>query len=464
VASRAHALFRRVWTAGVGLTLYLAPLVRDALVHLVRLGLDVADGAQYVWRRWRAARQPDTASRFDAWRGSLRQRRAVRWAPWAAQTKTRRLEVGTASVALLLIALVVVRTSSDRQSPAVAALPHITDSASAASPAPPAAAATHVDLSQAIERMRSNIARAGVGHELYLADGPVLAPGASETWSGFRVAAPAILADGAGFRLWYRGCRLHGFEHDCAIGHATSTDGLQWTTAQDAVLVPSDGVDEFDLGWIAVSRTRDTYLLWYSVAPDEFKSRPTSVLHLATSEDGLRWQDHGRVLTTAERTMPVQPSVVHDGTQYHLWFADSRRDLDSGYEVRDGGPFLRHFTSPDGRAWQEAGEYPIGALGLGRVRLSVNREGDGSYRAFFFSRVDDDATGQVASSVGWLASADGNDWRVASRRAVTMASLGRDVRQITDAAGVRVPSGVFAWFVTQREDDRLDIRAAFYKE
>jgi hypothetical protein len=291
-----------------------------------------------------------------------------------------------------------------------------------------------------------------------------LAPGPSESWNGFRVAAPAVLRDNGRFRMWYRGCRLHGFEHDCAIGHATSTDGLEWTPLPEAVLVPAEGTDEFDLGWIAVVRANDTYFMWYSVAPDEFKSRPTSVLNLATSGDGLRWQDHGRVLTTSERTVSVQPSVVHDGTRFHLWFADSRRDVDSGYEMRDGGPFLRHFTSQDGRSWQEAGECPIGPLGLGRVRLSVTRESDGSYRSFFFSRVDDEATGDVLSSVGWLASHDGTAWRIANSTPVTVSSLGSDVRQITDAAGLRVEAGVLAWFVTEREDARLDIRAAFYKE
>ena len=430
MASRAQSLVRGLWSAILRLTLYLAPLLRDALVHLWRIGLDAADGAQYLWRRWRAGRQPDTATRLDAWRRSMRERRALRWAPWGTLTSVRRVEVRAASVALVLIALVVARASSDRESPAAAASPSAIDSAPEPTRAP----------------------------------SPGLTPGASESWNGFRVAAPAVLREGDGFRLWYRGCRLHGVEHDCAIGHASSTDGLQWTTTEDAVLVPSDDVDEFDLGWIAVSHVGDTYFLWYSVAPDEFDSRPTSVLHLATSDDGLRWLDHGRVLTTEERTVPVQPSVVHDGSRFHLWFSDTRRRVDNGYEVPDGGPFLRHFTSQDGRSWQEAGEHPMGPLGLGRVRMSMTRETDGSYRGFFFSRVEDDSTGDVASSVGWLTSADGIAWRIDNKKAVTTSALGSDVRQITDAAGLRVPAGVLAWFVIEREDDRLDIRAAFYKE
>jgi hypothetical protein len=441
---------------------YLGPLLRDALVHLWRMAMDAADGAQFLLRSSWARQHPETKPGFKAWRDERRARRDDRWAAWRSLTTARRLELNAASVTLVLIALWIARPSPEPPSPVTETETSPTDTASSVVPSEEAAPA--VDFPRAVARMRSEMARANSGQAVFLADGPVVAPGSSETWSGFRVAAPAVLRDGSGFRLWYRGCRLHGFEHDCAIGHATSSDGLEWKTAQDAVLVPSDASDEFDLGWIAVSRAKDTYFMWYSVAPDEFESRPTSVLHLATSEDGLRWQDHGRVLATEERTVPVQPSVVHDGTQFHLWFADSRRTLDSGYEMRDGAPFLRHFTSQDGRSWQEAGECPIGPLGLGRVRVSVNRESDGSFRAFFFSRVDGDATGDVASSVGWLASADGTDWHIANRTAVTVSSLGSDVRQITDAAGLRVPAGVLAWFVTQRADDRLDMRAAFFKE
>jgi hypothetical protein len=441
---------------------YLGPLLRDALAHLWRMVMEAADGAQFLLRSSWARQHPETKAGFNAWREELRARRDGRWAPWRGLTTVRRMELNAASVALVLIALWIARASSEP--PSLVAESETGPTGTASSVISSEEGAPAVDFPRALARMRSEMARATPGQALFLAEGPILAPGSSETWSGFRVAAPVVLRAGDGFQLWYRGCRLHGFEHDCAIGHATSADGLEWTTTQDAVLVPSDGADEFDLGWIAVVRVQGTYFLWYSVAPDEFDSRPTSVLHLATSKDGLRWQDHGRVLTTEERTVPVQPSAVHDGTRFHLWFADSRRDVDGGYELRDGAPFLRHFISQDGRSWQEAGQCPIGPLGLGRLRVSVTREGDGSYRAFFFSRAEDDATDDVSSSVGWLASADGTDWRMANRKPVAVSSLGSDVRQITDAVGMRVEAGLLAWFVTQREDERLDIRAAFYKE
>lgn len=305
--------------------------------------------------------------------------------------------------------------------------------------------------------------RASSGETLFLAEGPVVALGSSERWNGFRVAAPAVLRGGdSRYRLWYRGCQLHGIEHGCAIGHATSTDGLEWTTSAEPVLVPPDGSDEFDLGSIAVVRVNDKYFMWYSLWPDRFDGRPMSELFMATSADGTRWEDHGRVLTSQEPMVAVQPSVVHDGRRFHLWFVDSRLDVKGEQPVKEGGPFLRHFTSSDGRTWQEQAEFHLGPLERGRIRMSVARESDGSYGAFYFGRVA--GRDAVSSSVGWLVSADGSDWRIASTQPVAASSLGSDVEYVSDATAMRVASGALVWFVTARPGGRQDIRAAFFKE
>jgi hypothetical protein len=101
----------------------------------------------------------------------------------------------------------------------------------------------------------------------------------------------------------------------------------------------------------------------------------------------------------------IEPTVVHDGQQFHLWFVDSLIVFE-GVEKREpaDGPFLRHLTSTDGRAWQDAAQCPLGPIERGRVRLSVTRESDGSYRAFYFGRLP----GSGAAAIGWLLSTDGN--------------------------------------------------------
>jgi hypothetical protein len=439
-------------------------LLLDTLSYLGRILLDLAGGVRLAWRRWRLGKHPETTDDFERWRSELRARRDARWEPWRALTPGRRSGARAATALLALILLLAVRTawmappplaSSSNEGKAAPSVPGL--AIPEAEPAPPA------DITEAAARMRSAMARVAPGRALFLSEGPVLAPGPSASWQGLRVAAPAVLRDGASaYRMWYRGCRLHGPSHDCAIGHATSSDGFVWTPSAEPVLVPSEGADEFDLGAIAVARVGGEYLLWYSLWPDNFEGRPRSEIHLATSPDGVRWRDRGRVLTSDEPSEAVQPAVVHDGARFHLWFVDSRLDVDDRHNVKEGAPFLRHFTSPDGRAWQEAAEFPVGPLGLGRVRLGVERTGDGSYRAFYFGRVV--STDGPRSTIGWLESADGSDWRVASTTLVAPGSLGSGVEQVTDAAAVRVPGGLLVWYETSHARGRRDIRAAFYSE
>jgi hypothetical protein len=443
---------------------YLGPLLRDALVYVWRMGADLAHGPQFLWRRWQVRRRPETAGDFAAWRGSFGERRAARWAHWRALTTGRRMAVRAATVGLALVLFVAARAPWTKPTFDASSAAAVDSSSTATtSLAPTSSVPAPENIAQGIERMRSAIARASSGQELFLADGPVVPLGPNERWNGFRVGAPAVVREGdARYQLWYRGCRLHGIDHSCAIGRATSSDGLEWTTTADPVLTPSEGSDEFDLGSIAVVRANETYFMWYSLWPDRFDGRPMSELFLATSADGARWEDHGRVLTSEEPMVALQPSVVHDGRQFHLWFVDSRLDVKGVQPEKEGGPFLRHFTSSDGRTFQEQPEFHLGPLGRGRIRMSVARERDGSYRAFYFGRVA--GKDEVSTSVGWLASADGSDWRIVSTRPVATSSLGSGVEYVSDATAMRTGSGSLVWFVTAYPGGRQDIRAAFFKE
>jgi hypothetical protein len=327
-------------------------------------------------------------------------------------------------------------------------------------PAPTGASPT---MASAAARMKSAMASAPAHGWVFLSEGPVLAPGPPAAFDGFYVSNPAIVReDDRHYQAWYRGCRLHGRTHDCAIGHAVSPDGLVWNADDRPALVPLEGADEFHLGGMAVVRVDGTYYLWYSVEANSFSSRSSSPLYLATSHDGSQWTQHGRVLTATEQ-LPryIEPTVVHDGRQFHLWFVDSMVVFEGPEKKQPpDGPFLRHLTSADGRAWQDAAQFPLGPIDRGRVKVSVARDREGSYRAFYFGRLP----GSGAAAIGWLLSADGNEWRVASTVPVNVRALGDDVRDVPYVTGLRDGTGVRMWFVTQRTGGRQEVRAAFYKE
>jgi hypothetical protein len=444
---------------------YLGPLLRDTFVYSGRLLADLLNGCQLLWRRWQTRGRPETARDLDTWRASLRARRTTRWAPWRSMSRTRRWEIRAAMLALGLGLLVVAHRVRDRSALTATA---VSTPAARAPAIPGVAGAAPVAPPQAIERFRAEIPRVSAGKALYLSEGPVLAPGSSERWNGFRVGAPAVLRDGdAGFRMWYRGCRLHGIDHDCAIGHATSADGLVWTTSPEPVLVPSEGSDGFDLGSIAVVRATDTFFMWYSLWPDEFGGRSTSELFLATSQDGMQWTDHGRVLKTTEPVLAVQPSALHDGEKFHLWFVDDPK-VSAGRtseltNTDDAGPFLRHLTSVDGRAWNEVASFGLAAVESRATHVSVLRQGEGAYRGFSYERSATRA-GDIVMRVGLLTSTDGNSWHIESSRRITTGSLGQDIEQIIDATGWRISSGWLAWFVSDLDRGREDVRVAFFKE
>lgn len=432
----------------------------DAMRLLWFMALDLMVAGRIGWRWYRARRNPDGADRFGTWCASIRQRRKLRWAPWAAAPTGQRM--ASAAMAALLV-LFAIRLLPARSSVASQPGP---DSATFLEPAAieseGAPTTPSLDVSAAAARMRSDISGAARGQWVFLPEGPVLAPGRSAAWNGFHTASPAVVRSGTGgYDLWYRGCRLHGRAHDCAIGHATSHDGLEWALDPGPSIVPLEGANAFQLGGIAVVRANGSYFLWYSVTASRFHQRPTSSLFLATSSDGVRWTQHGRVLTATEQ-LPrfIEPSAVHDGSQFHLWFVDSLTIFEgTERNAPADGPFLRHLVSPDGRTWQEAARFPLGLIERGRVHISVTRDPGGSYRAFYFGHLPD-----LTPAVGWLFSADGNAWRLRSTVPLDLRQLGDDVQGVPYGTGLPDERGVRMWFVTERAGGRQEIRAAFYRE
>jgi hypothetical protein len=270
-------------------------------------------------------------------------------------------------------------------------------------------------------------------------------------WDDFRVGSPVVLKyDGAStYRMWYVGCRLAGRTHDCGVGHATSADGVEWARPQSPAFIPPDAPATHWLSTLAIVRRRDRYLMWYSIDGDPFADRPRGTLHMATSGDGLVWENVGQVLTTAsDETRAITHTVHDDGRLFHLWFFD----IPDG----DGGEALVHFTSPDGRTWTSVGGDSFdGRAGL-IGRPWVTSDGRGGFRALLVDR-------REGLALRWLTSADGTAW--------IAGDLERDVRVISDGAaivhtaGLLEPRGLWLWLTTAAPDRRAaeSIGVAFKK-
>lgn len=301
---------------------------------------------------------------------------------------------------------------------------------------------------------------AAPGQWLLYGGNPVLARGEIDQWDDFSVGSPAVIEDGDGYRMWYRGCHVFGLEQTCAIGHAISADGIAWIKSPGPVFVPLDAHESARLNSLALVRADDRYLMWYSVDADRSVKRPYATLHLIESADGLHWESQGLVLRAfSQYKSPIMHAALYDGEVFHLWYAD--------FPSGDENEKLMHLTSSDGKTWQVAGTSSLKSLGLHPGSLSVWRDTTNTYRAFFsrpfasprWPRSDQRNHGLF----GRLASSDGNGWRQVPGAEVLPRALGDESFAAAPAA-IHLPGESWLWFAIRDESGAESIGLAWARD
>lgn len=151
-------------------------------------------------------------------------------------------------------------------------------------------------------------------------------------------AAPFVLAEGGGLRMWYVSCERWRLvdgapRYHVHIRTATSADGMRWATDPSVCLSPVG--DEYAVGRPSVLRTASGYEMWFSVRS---ATRPYRLGH-ARSVDGVHWQrsDTPEALIGPspdgwDAEMICYPYVLeHDGRR-HLFYNGNRHGH-SGFGV-----------------------------------------------------------------------------------------------------------------------------------
>lgn len=442
---------------------YLGPLFVAALGYIVKLCADAVATVRALILRRARGKTTNQSPEYEQQETALREADARRWTEWRALPAQRRFAVRVAAVALVLALGAMLRARFFTPAPPEATAesspafpPALADVADTQPPpAPP------VDLDVAAARFERAARGTAAGQWTFLTEGPVLAPGPRGEFDDFAIASPWVMKDVergvTRYRMWYRGCYFRGRDRGCAIGHATSADGIRWQRTKGPVFEPADPAARRRLHGVTVARSGDRYFMWYSLTPELFGHRQPSTLHLATSSDGLRWEAAGQVLAATERDPdPIEPSALHDGQQFQLWFLDSLRTFErDDFELQPGAPFLMHFTSTDGRKWQESGRFPVQSTGLDNFRPVVEPRRGGGFQATAFED----------RQYVRFASPDGNDWDMDREATTTIErrSLSDDVWYITDATALDGDGGTLVWFVTKRQIGREEIRVGFRK-
>ncbi len=180
---------------------------------------------------------------------------------------------------------------------------------------------------------------------------PVLTRGAEGEWDDDALWGVGLIHDASGFRMWYAGS-------DGGIsrtGYATSTDGSTWTKYAENPIIDVGAPGSFDdigVGPTTVMVRDGLYQMWYTSSkntgqPGDYDWR----IGYAESDDGLSWTRYPEEVLEDEGGLEVAPSVLFDGSRYHMW-----------YEVVGGGRgVINYAVSGDGVEWNGYWDNP--ALG-----------------------------------------------------------------------------------------------------
>jgi len=174
---------------------------------------------------------------------------------------------------------------------------------------------------------------------------PVLDVGPAGSWDETAVITPSVVVNGTTFKMWYTG--YDGSHH--RIGYATSTDGINWTKADDVNPVLDLGVaDSWDDESVAspcVLYDGNIYKMWYG---------GNGLIGYATSPDGITWTKHdGPVLEIGSEGswddyLTIIPKVVFLENRHMMFF--------SGYDGEHGFS-IGCARSPDGIVWTKEEDF-----------------------------------------------------------------------------------------------------------
>jgi predicted GH43/DUF377 family glycosyl hydrolase len=167
---------------------------------------------------------------------------------------------------------------------------------------------------------------------------PVMRLGAAGEWDEFTLSSPAVIHDGTGFRMWYTGGDGQVFR----AGYATSPDGSSWTKYEDNPVIDVGSPGSFDDDWVgpgSVIVEDGLYRMWYTAARDVGPDSYDWTIGYAESTDGLSWTKHPEPVLDPGR-LAWAPSVLFDGSSYHMWYGGA-----------GAGVYISYAVSADGVEW-----------------------------------------------------------------------------------------------------------------
>ncbi len=165
-------------------------------------------------------------------------------------------------------------------------------------------------------------------------------------WDGNQVLRPAVISDGAEYKMWFDGFNL---SWELAIGLATSSDGTSWTKYLDNPVLTGeagtwDGESEEHTPFVL--KEDGIYKMWYEGGDGDVRQ-----MGYATSTNGIDWSKYpGNPVVEAgpegyDQETAGHGSVLKEAGVYELWY----------HAEGDQGAIIARATSPDGLDWTKHG-------------------------------------------------------------------------------------------------------------
>ncbi|NUM44758.1 MAG: DUF11 domain-containing protein [Anaerolineales bacterium] len=178
-------------------------------------------------------------------------------------------------------------------------------------------------------------------------------PSDTGAWDGNGVRYPLVLQNGGNYRMWYTGLEFNG---PGRVGMATSPDGINWAKSPLNPILDVGAPGAWDADGLeapfVIREGPTTYKMWYSGFPE-------CAIGYATSSDGVSWTKHpgNPVLTPGTESWnnmcAIHPYILFEDGLYKMWLLSIGDD--GGGQV----PYIAYATSADGITWDWDAANPL---------------------------------------------------------------------------------------------------------
>ena len=199
--------------------------------------------------------------------------------------------------------------------------------------------------------------RANLFEVVGLSAQPVMSLGGLGSFDEFGTYPTSVIRHGDELRAYYGGwTRCSSVPFDVAVGCATSRDGgVSFEKRGSGPVLAADLHEPFVISGPKIRRFDGRWYLWYIAGtkwiPHEGRPEPVYRIRMASSDDGVTWERHGRELIPTRLEADecqASPDVIFANGRYHMFFC-YRHSL--GYRGREKGYRIGYAASTDLITW-----------------------------------------------------------------------------------------------------------------